>query len=176
MSRMFASPEVYYLTDARYRAGVGVLAAELAADPVDLVIGIGRGGTPVAEGLSAWLDRPNTAVSARHNDGNGTRQHATGRVTVDLENAAHGEHGRRLLLCDDIYGTGATARAVTTALEATVFPADIRTVTLCRNLGATGHPDLWLWDTDDWVVFPWEAPPPATARPLPPPPQPRRYP
>lgn len=39
--------------------------------------------------------------------------------------------------------------------------ATLHTVVLCRNVGATHDPDLWLWTVDDWVRFPWEVALPA---------------
>jgi uncharacterized protein len=116
-------------------------------------------------------------VRTSHNSGDAVRQQATGRVTLDVAAATDLEQGLRVLLCDDIVGTGATLAAVSGALEVLIVPRQIQTVTLYRNAGATDHPDLWLWEVRDWVVFPWEPPPPANqTRALAPPYQVRRRP
>ncbi|MCI0690145.1 MAG: phosphoribosyltransferase domain-containing protein, partial [Sporichthyaceae bacterium] len=72
--------------------------------------------------------------------------------------------GGQVLLVDDIYGTGATVDALRPALASHLAPTTlVRTVVLCRNVGATTDPDLWLWTVDDWVRFPWEPVPPGTS-------------
>jgi uncharacterized protein len=168
MPRLFESSTVFCLDTAEFRAGVHLLAEDLAASAPDMVIGIARGGVALAVSLATHLCRPVLTVSARHNSDDGIRQHASGTVHVDLTAIRHVDPGLRLLVCDDIYGTGATIHTVSTALVDAVVPRSIRTVTLCRNDGATDFPDLWLWNVRDWVVFPWEQRPSTTAmHPLP---------
>ncbi|MGH3807619.1 MAG: phosphoribosyltransferase [Pseudonocardiaceae bacterium] len=177
MPRVFDSTGVLRLDEDTVHAGMEVLAEALAAAPPDVVIGVARGGTRLAHALAAHLRRPQVVVRASHNHGEAIRQQATGIVDLALTTATDLDHGLRVLLCDDIYGTGATLAAVSAALDALIVPRQIQTVTLCRNEGATDHPDLWLWDVRDWVVFPWE--PPAAATPtgtLPPRHHPRRRP
>ncbi|MGH3887384.1 MAG: phosphoribosyltransferase [Pseudonocardiaceae bacterium] len=175
---MFDSTRVWRLDADTLHAGIEVLAATLAATPPDVVIGIARGGTRLAHTLAACLRRPVVTVRAWHNHGDAVRQQATGIVNLNITAANTIDHGLRVLLCDDICGTGATLAAVSAALDALILPRQTQTVTLCRNEGATDHPDLWLWDVRDWVVFPWESPPPPTSqtRALPPCYLPRRQP
>lgn len=161
MPRLFESSTVFCLSAAEFRVGVQLLADELASSAPDMVIGVARGGVALAISLAARLSRPVLTVSARHNSDDGIRRHASGIVHVDLTALRHLDPGLRLLVCDDIYGTGATIHAVSTAVVEAVRPRRIRTVTLCRNEGAADFPDLWLWNVRDWVVFPWEQPPPA---------------
>jgi hypoxanthine phosphoribosyltransferase len=162
MPRVFDSTGVLHLDEDTVRTGIEVLAEALAAAPPDVVIGVARGGTRLAPALAAHLRRPHVLVRASHNSGDAVRQQATGLVTLDVTAATDLDHRLRVLLCDDIYGTGATVRAVSAALDALIVPRQTRTVTLCRNEGATDHPDLWLWEVRDWVIFPWEPPPPAS--------------
>lgn len=171
MARVFDSTGVLRLDQGTLHVGIKVLAVALAVAPPDVVIGVARGGTRLAHNLAAHLSRPVVTVRASHNHDDAVRQQATGIVHLNVTAATDLDHGLRVLLCDDIYGTGATLRAVSAALDALIAPRQIQTVTLCRNDGATDHPDLWLWDVRDWVVFPWEPPPPASqTRTLPPPP------
>lgn len=169
MPRLFESSAVFCLDTAEFRVGVQLLANDIAASAPDIVIGIARGGVALAISLAAHLCRPVLTVSARHNSDDRIRQQASGIVQVDLTAIRHLDPGLRLLVCDDIYGTGATIHAVSTALAEAVYPRRVRTVTLCRNEGAIDFPDLWLWNVRDWVVFPWEQPPSSAAlvRPLP---------
>lgn len=177
MARVFDSTGVLRLDEDALHTGIGVLAEALAQAPPDVVIGVARGGTLPAHALAAHLRRPHVVVRASHNPGDAVGQQATGLVTLDVTAAINLDPGLRVLLCDDIYGTGATVRAVSTALDALIAPRQIQTVTLCRNEGASDHPDLWLWNVRDWVVFPWEPPPPARqTRTLPPPSHLRRRP
>lgn len=177
MPRVFDSTGVLHLDEDTVQTGIEVLAEALAAAPPDVVIGVARGGTRLAHALAARLCRPHLVVRASHNPGDAVRQQATGLVTLDVTAATNFDHGLRVLLCDDIYGTGATVRAVSAALDTLIVPRQIRTVTLCRNEGASDHPDLWLWEVRDWVIFPWEPPPPASqTRMLPPPYHVRRRP
>jgi uncharacterized protein len=161
MPRVFDSTRVLHLEEDTVQTGIGILAKALAATPPEVVIGVSRGGRRLAHALAAHLRRPHVMVRASHNSGDTLRQQATGHVTLDVTTATNLEHGLRALLCDDISGTGATLAAVSAALNALIVPRQIQTVTLCRNEGATDHPDLWLWEVRDWVVFPWEPPPPA---------------
>ncbi|MGH8967715.1 MAG: hypothetical protein ACRDXB_20645, partial [Actinomycetes bacterium] len=39
-----------------------------------------------------------------------------------------------------------------------LVPTALRTAALCRSKAATFTPDTWVWDTLDWVVFPWNEP------------------
>ncbi len=164
MSRVFDSIGVLRLDEDALHTGIEVLAATQAVAPPDVVIGVARGGTPLAQALATRLYRPVVAVCASHNHGDTVRQQATGLVDLDVTAATDLAHGLRVLLCDDIYGTGATLGAVSAALDVLIVPRRIQTMTLCRNEGAAAHPDLWLWDVRDWVVFPWE--PPAATSPI----------
>lgn len=156
MSRIFSTAGVLLLENEPFQVGVRVLADSVPAASVDVVIGIARGGVQLASLVASHLSRPHAVVSASHNTGDAIRQPASGLVRVDLESATMLDHGLRVLVCDDIYGTGATMAAVRGALDAAIVPRALLTATLCRNEGATGYPDRWLWDVRDWVVFPWE--------------------
>jgi hypoxanthine phosphoribosyltransferase len=132
--------------------------------PVDHVIGIAEGGTVPARMIASALDAHCCIVRARHNTSAATFQQATGIVHVDLEPLIHELGGQRLtgrvLLVDDICGSGATLRHVTRGLAPLMRPdADVLTATLCLNSGASTRPDYSVWTVSDWVVFPWEIPP-----------------
>ncbi|WP_190132990.1 phosphoribosyltransferase family protein [Streptomyces mashuensis] len=94
---------------------------------------------------------------------------ATGQVYLDGEQPSVNPipRGARLLVVDDIAGSGATLRTVQTWLRARLQPAALRSAVLCRNRGTGTTPDTWGWDVADWVRFLWEGPLDQATEPLP---------
>lgn len=166
-ARVFARQRILQVTPEGYLAGVRLLAkaAQLRHGPITAVIGVANGGLAPAQALGALLAVPGYRVDARHNSTDALYTQASGHVTYDVRRLASALAGRRLggriLLVDDICGTGATFHALHPALDNYLASgATIHTVVLCRNAGAVHEPDLWLWTVDDWVRFPWEPAPP----------------
>ncbi|RKS07039.1 hypothetical protein DFP74_2691 [Nocardiopsis sp. Huas11] len=146
-------------------AAARLLAQSSAAADAEVVVAVARGGLWPAAVIAARLRLPMVSVTASHNTGEGVRLHATHDASVSCPVDLMPITGAHALIVDDIYGTGATLRAVRDAVpHLNSAPA----VALCRNTGADGAPQAWVWDVADWVCFPWEDPPPATAttRPL----------
>lgn len=173
MTRVFEHRRVWRLHQDRFDAGAALLADAVAARAVPhLVVGIARGGVPLASALAAKLAAPLAIVTARHNPTDAVR--APGTDAVDAVEVDEGSiaavpvsPGALVVVADDICGSATTLTAVTARLARRASPLAITTVTLCRNVGSARTPHLWLWDVADWVVFPWEAPV-AGAEPLPP--------
>ncbi len=175
-ARTFAHRRILQVTRGGYTAGPRLLAdaARQRFGPITAVIGVATGGTAPAVSLGELLATPVYRVEARHNPTDAPYTPATGHVTCEAGPLAAALGGRllegRVLLVDDICGTGATLHALRRALTPYLAPgAAVNTAVLCRNTGAARDPDLWLWTVDDWVRFPWEpAPPPgATTEDLP---------
>ncbi|WP_052682167.1 phosphoribosyltransferase [Saccharothrix sp. ST-888] len=143
-----------------YDAARLLAESTIGAEPaVTAVIGIANGGVKPATVAADFLKVPLYVASARHNASDQPWQQATGQVTVTLPDDLPPLFTRRVLLVDDIAGSGATFLAVAQALHGRLSAgAVLQTVALCRNAGCTDGPDRWIWDVDDWVVFPWEAP------------------
>lgn len=161
--RVFAHRRILQVTPEGYLTGVRLLAetARLRHGPITAVIGVASGGLAPAQSLGALLTVPVYRIDARHNSTDALYTQATGHVTHDVRRLASALAGRRLagriLLVDDICGTGATFHALRPALDSYLAScATVHTVALCRNAGAVHEPDLWLWTVDDWVRFPWE--------------------
>jgi hypothetical protein len=136
-----------------------VLIAE-AAPPADVIVGIARGGVPLAELIAGRLGVPAVPLRARHNLSDDIYLPASGDVQIASDEAAAlapAVTGRRVLLADDICGTGATLTTVLDRMQA-LHPAEVRTAVLCRSEAAAFTPDAWIWDTRDWVIFPWNDP------------------
>jgi len=162
-ARVFDHRRVWELTESVFLFGASVLAHAAMDRPgrVDAVIGIADGGVPLATEIAGKLGVERFQVRARHNTSDAPYQPATGQVMCDFTDLADQLDGRRLggvvLVVDDICGSGATFRAVTSGLASYLQPAAVVvTAALCRNTGASQPPHVWLWDVSDWVVFPWE--------------------
>lgn len=160
--RVFERRRVWEPTRTTFLFAARLLAHAATArhGPVDAVVGIAAGGTPLAAETSRVLAVERFQVRARHNLSNALYHPATGRVACDfsdLDNARAGDPLNGLVLVvDDICGTGATFSGVFAGLAVRYPDACLVTAALCRNAGALQPPDLWLWDVTDWVVFPWE--------------------
>jgi uncharacterized protein len=158
VQRQFDHERIWELSQPVFEQAA-VLLAE-AAPPADIVVGIARGGVPLAELIAGRLGVPAVPLRARHNLTDDIYLPASGDVRIAADEAASlapAVTGRRVLVADDICGTGAT---LTVVLEwtARLHPAEVRTVVLCRSEAAAFTPDAWMWDTRDWVVFPWNDP------------------
>lgn len=135
----------------------------------DLVIGVERGGRALATALATSLGVPTVMIKARHNATDQVAIQATGQVTVDLSPLASARSLSRILIADDICGSGHTLAAVSRALAGERSAISIRAAVLCRNAGSALAPDTWVWNVADWVCFPWEPEPGVSTEPLPPP-------
>lgn len=156
-ARTFDHERLWRLTEDVFERGAVMLAA---FEPVPAaVIGIARGGIPLARFLGRYYAVPVLQVTARHNLSDDIYAAATGVVDIAGTGISAGglPGGLDVLVADDICGTGATLRAVLPAVEAQLRPSRLRVTALCRNAAASVWPDSWLWDTRDWVVFPWDA-------------------
>ena len=111
-SRAFNRDFAWQMTASQATTAAAVLAGAAATGgPVDAVIAIARGGTEPARDIAAALAAPVRTVRARHNPTDAVYAVATGRVSCDVAGA--GPLRGRVLVVDDICGTGATLTAVT---------------------------------------------------------------
>jgi hypoxanthine phosphoribosyltransferase len=164
--RVFEHQQIWRLTPETLREATSLLAGAILRDhdSIQHVIGIAGGGTAPARMIAATLSARARTVHARHNSGDATYQHATGTVTLNLDPLTRVLKGHRMsgrvLLVDDICGSGATLRRVRHALAPLLSPsAQVVTAVLCLNTGASTPPDYSIWTVSDWVHFPWETPP-----------------
>jgi uncharacterized protein len=158
VQRVFARQRIWLLEEAVF-ARAAALLGRYEPRP-DLVVGIARGGMPLAHRLSEHFGVAVLELAVRHNKSDEIYLPATGDVELPDPPSALGRipAGRRLLVADDICGTGATLKAVLPWLGEHLRPSALRAVVLCRSEAAHFTPDTWLWDTRDWVVFPWNEP------------------
>jgi len=164
--RVFQQQRLWQLdADTVHHATAHLADRERPHDP-QLVVGIQRGGWHVATAVAALLDVPAVPILARHNDTDTVGLPATGRVRIDATTDPPALAPGRVLIVDDICGSGATLRTVSALLSGLWKPALLRTAVLCRNAGAAYEPDSWIWDVADWVCFPWEPDPGRPTEPL----------
>lgn len=158
VQRQFDHERIWELSQPVFEQAA-VLLAE-AAPPADVVVGIARGGIPLAELIAGRLSVPVVPLRARHNLSDDICLPASGDVRIAADEAAAlalAVTGRRVLVADDICGTGATLAAVMDRMSG-LHSAEICSAVLCRNEAAAFTPDAWIWETRDWVVFPWNDP------------------
>lgn len=70
--------------------------------------------------------------------------------------------GRRILVVDDVADSGRTLALVLKLLRG--FGAEVRSAVLYTKPRTVVQPDFSWRTTEKWIVFPWSAKPPVTAR------------
>jgi hypoxanthine phosphoribosyltransferase len=155
-TRVFHNVRLWRLDAAGFEAAADLIADAEANYLPEVVVGIERGGRPIADAAAKRLGVPTASMTARHNDTDAVRVPATGRVRVDDRGVGLLPVQARVLLVDDICGSGATMQTVAAVIRGVLRPRLLRTAVLCRNAGATYTPDTWVWDVADWTCFPWE--------------------
>ena len=116
----------------------------------DLVIGIARGGIPVAMVISDRLGTKVDIVNVKSYTGiaERLRPKILSTLTEDIT-------GENLLLVDDLVDGGDTMRTVIDFLSLE-SPTKITTAVIFRKPWSKFEPDFFLETVDEWIVFPWE--------------------
>jgi hypoxanthine phosphoribosyltransferase len=141
--------------------GFAAIARELAARigarfRPDLVIGLAKGGVFVGEELARALGRPFVAVQLERRSRDGGRD-LGGAMPEDLLD-------RRVLLVDDVAGTGAALEAAA-ELALGAGAREVRTAAVIARPGRF-RPDFAAEETADLWLLPWDFEPPTGARDL----------
>lgn len=160
MDKRYISPQ-QLLKDA-YALGVQVVERGFVPN---YLIGIWRGGTPVAIAMHELMDvlgiaTDHFAIRTQSYEGIGQRANT---ISVDglgylRTRAAAGD---AVLLVDDVYDTGLSVQQVVTELKQLYADkaVDIRVATPYfkpKNNRTACEPDFFLETTDRWLVFPHE--------------------
>ncbi|MER7792035.1 MULTISPECIES: phosphoribosyltransferase family protein [unclassified Streptomyces] len=157
-------------------ASFGELMADLAAQVrdegfrPDAVLAVARGGLTPAGFLTCALDAPVQHTIRVRRTADDTRYAAKQAPVIDIGSPPELGPGDRVLVVDDIVGTGSTADVVLAYLaDAGVARSDVRFAAVVRNHRSGYVPDYCPAVIDDWIVFPWETDRESTAdcRPLP---------
>jgi len=116
----------------------------------DLVIGIARGGLPVAMVVSDRLGTKVDFINVKSYDGIGTRTKPRILTTISEE-----IKGTRVLIVDDIVDHGDTMETVKAYVEAK-GPKVTRAAAIFTKPWSSRTPDYSLGVVDSWIVFPYE--------------------
>ena len=116
----------------------------------DLVIGIARGGVPVAMVVSDHLGVKLDIINVKSYEGIGER----GRPRI-LSTLTESIGGKKVLLVDDLVDQGDTMATVTEFLRGE-NPILLKTAVLFKKPWTRTEPDHFLEVVDKWIVFPWE--------------------
>lgn len=134
--------------------------ADSGFDP-EIIIAIARGGLLAAGALSYSLGvKLSDAINVEFY----TDVHETLPDPVLLEPLLDVKSisDRRLLVVDDVADSGRTLKLVLDLLAE--YGAEVKSAVFYEKSGSVTKPDYAWRHTDDWIVFPWSAEPPVTAR------------
>ena len=143
---------LHYVTWSEYGELVTKLAEDISSSSrrFDLVIGIARGGIPVAmvvaDRLGTRIDFLN--VKSYTDVGERVKPRILTTITEDI-------FGKRVLVVDDLVDGGDTMETVTRYLQSE-GPKVMKTAVLFTKPWSSFRPDYSLQVVDSWIVFPYE--------------------
>jgi hypoxanthine phosphoribosyltransferase len=132
----------------------------------DLIVGVWRGGTPVAVGVHEYFEykgihTDHIAIRASSYTGINKRSNKVGLTGLDYI-YDHAGANDKLLIVDDVFDTGNSFKTILQQLEDR-YGTEIyqRTKIACPwykpgNNTTSLRPDFYLHETDQWLVFPHE--------------------
>lgn len=141
-----------YIGWAEYGSLVEKLTEKVRAGGADfdLVVGIARGGIPVAMVLSDRLDVKVDIINVKSYTGIAKRSRP--KIVSTL---TEGIRGKRVLVVDDLVDHGDTMKTVVGYLLR-MKPKTLRTAVLFKKPWSKNEPDYYTEVVDEWIVFPWE--------------------
>ncbi|HZW85409.1 MAG TPA: phosphoribosyltransferase [Nitrososphaerales archaeon] len=145
-------PNFRYISWSEYGNLAEALAEKVRADgkSFDLVVGIARGGIPVAMVVSDHLDVKVDFINVKSYSDIGKR--APPKILSTLTESVA---GKRVLLVDDLVDQGDTMTFVKAFLEGQK-PGDLLTAVLFKKPWSKAEPDYFLETVPEWIVFPFE--------------------
>ena len=141
-----------YIGWAEYGSLTEALAEKVRSSgkAFDLVVGIARGGIPVAMVVSDRLGIKIDTITVRSYSGIAER----GSVRI-LTTLTEDIKGKSVLLVDDLVDQGDTISGVRAFLKENSAKA-VETAVIFKKPWSKTHPDYFLETTEDWIVFPFE--------------------
>ena len=145
-------PNFRYVSWSEYGNLAEALAEKVRANGkhYDLVVGIARGGIPVAMVVSDHLNVKIDFVNVKsYND--------IGRRTAPriLSTLVEGVEGKDVLLVDDLVDQGDTLIFMKKYLD-NQKPKSLETAVLFKKPWSRTEPDYYLETVSEWIVFPFE--------------------
>jgi len=144
--------EFRYINWTEYGNLADALAEKIRSqsESFDLIIGIARGGIPVAMVVSDHLGVKLDIINVKSYDGIAHRGQP--RILTTLTEAVE---GKNVLLVDDLVDEGYTMTTVSEYLK-DQGPNVLKTAVLFKKPWSRTEPDYYLEVVDKWIVFPWE--------------------
>jgi hypoxanthine phosphoribosyltransferase len=145
-------PNFRYISWSEYGNLAEALAEKVRAKGrhYDLVVGIARGGIPVAMVVSDHLNVKIDFVNVKSYNDIGKR--APPRILSTLTEAIE---GKDVLLVDDLVDQGDTL-ALMKKFLGDQKPRTLETAVMFRKPWSRTEPDYYLENVSEWVVFPFE--------------------
>ena len=145
-------PNFRYISWSEYGNLAEALAEKVRADGrrYDLVVGIARGGIPVAMVVSDRLEVKIDIVNVKSYNDIGKR--TAPRI---LSTLVEGVEGKEVLLVDDLVDQGDTLAFLTKYLK-DQKPKSLRTAVMFKKPWSKTEPDYFLEIVSEWIVFPFE--------------------
>ncbi|HEV2137648.1 MAG TPA: phosphoribosyltransferase family protein [Nitrososphaerales archaeon] len=145
-------PNFRYISWSEYGNLAEALAEKVRANGnhYDLVVGIARGGIPVAMVVSDHLDVKIDFVNVKSYNDIGKR--TPPRI---LSTLIEGVHGKDVLLVDDLVDQGDTLAFLQHYLNEQ-GPKSLQTAVMFKKPWSKTEPDYYLETVSEWIVFPFE--------------------
>lgn len=145
-------PNLRYVSWSEYGNLAEALAEKIRAKGkhYDLVVGIARGGIPVAMVVSDHLNVKIDFVNVKSYNGIGKR--TAPRI---LSTFVEGVEGKEVLLVDDLVDQGDTLIFMKKYLD-DQKPKSLETAVMFKKPWSRAEPDYYLETVTEWVVFPFE--------------------
>jgi len=118
----------------------------------DIIVGVSRGGLVPTRLISDFLNIKDVVVLgvAFYEDLGKTSNEP--RITHPLSRDIR---GKKVLLLDDVSDTGGSLELAKEHVLS-FKPADLLVCTLHRKPWSTFRPDIYVEETDRWIIYPWE--------------------
>ena len=145
-------PNFRYISWSEYGNLAQALAEKIRANgkKYDLVVGIARGGIPVAMVVSDHLNVKIDFVNVKSYNDIGKR--TAPRI---LSTLTEGVEGKDVLLVDDLVDQGDTMAFMKRYLD-DQKPRSLETAVMFKKPWSRVEPDYYLENLPEWVVFPFE--------------------
>ncbi len=151
-------PTKIYLGWAEFEEAVQFIALKLRKSNYspDIIVAIARGGLILGVRLSHILKIPMRSIHMVFYDEKDNRLEKP-KLLIPLRSEKDVK-GKKVLLVDDIADTGLTLKNAVEYLKS-LGAEEIKIATIAYKPSSIIVPDIFLFVTSKWVVFPWEKPP-----------------